>query len=130
MSTSLSDLEKKMYERIEYLINSCRDFCSEKQFVDVPSLKENILYKNCEYCIIKTFLDSIEAPTFSLLTLNGKYLEYTILNDYVVEVSEEFIQFIHLNNIAEYVRDLVEFNIVDNDSANKLLSWLSIFLNQ
>ncbi|MEM0244219.1 MAG: hypothetical protein QW036_03315 [Zestosphaera sp.] len=130
MSASLDSLEKRMYDKIGDLLDSCRDFCGEKSFVDVPSLKEGIFYKNCEYCIIKTFLDSLEAPTYSLLTIEGRYLEYVVLGDYVVEVSEEYIQFIRFDDVAEYVRDLVEFNIVDNDSANELMSWLSTFLKR
>lgn len=130
MSTSLSNLEKRMYNVIEDLLSSCRDFCGEKPFIDVPSLREGTLYKNCEYCMIKTFLDSVDTPTYSLLTTEGRYLEYVVLDDYVVEVSEEYIQFVHLDDFVEYVRDLVEFNIVDSDSADELISWLSAFLKQ
>ncbi|MEM4514174.1 MAG: hypothetical protein QXZ41_06690 [Ignisphaera sp.] len=129
MSVSLNDLEKRMRE-IEDLLNSCRDFCDEKLFVGLPSLKEGIFYKNCEYCIIKTFLDSLEAPTFYLLTIDGRCLEYVVLGNYVAEVSEEYIQFMRLDEVTDYVRDLVEFNIVDNDSANELMSWLSTFLKR
>lgn len=130
MSTSLSNLEKRMYDKIEDLLSSCRDFCGEKPFVDVPSLRENTFYKNCEYCMIKTFLDSVDAPTYSLLTTEGRYLEYVVLDDYVAEVSEEYVQFVHLDDVVEYVRDLVEFNIVDNNSADELISWLSAFLKR
>lgn len=130
VSTSLSDFEKRMYDMIEDLLNSCRDFCGEKPFVRAPDLRENILYRDCEYCMIKTLLDSVGAPTYSLLTRDGRYLEYVVLGDYVAEVSDEFIQFLSLDNFAEYVRDLVEFNIVDSDSADELLSWLSAFLKQ
>ncbi len=129
MCASLSSLEKKMLDKAEELLSSCRDFCGEKPFAELPTLKENLFYKGCEYCIIRTFLDSIEAPTYSLLTLNGKYLEYVVLDNYVAEVGEEFIQFIRLDEVVEYVRDLVEFNIIDDDSAKELISWLSIFLN-
>ncbi|MEO3993495.1 MAG: hypothetical protein QN229_04275 [Desulfurococcaceae archaeon TW002] len=124
MSTSLSDLEKRMLDIIEDLLNSCRDLCSKESFIGLLSFKENTFYKDCEYCIIKTFLDSVNAPTYSLITIDGKYLEYVVLGDYVAEVSEEYIQFIHLDNVTEYVRDLVEFNVVDEDSANELISWL------
>lgn len=130
MSAHLNDIEKKMYDKMIDLLNSCKDFCGEESFVNILSFKENTLYKNCEYCMIKTFLDSIEAPTYSLLTIDGKYLEYVILGDYMAEVSEEYIQFMRLDEVAEYVRDLVEFSIVDEDSANELLSWLRTFLKR
>lgn len=130
MSASLSNFENKMYDKIEDLLSSCRDFCGEKPFIDVPSLRENTFYKNCEYCIIKTFLDSVDAPTYSLSTIEGKYLEYIVLDDYVVEVGEEYVQFIHIDNIIEYVGDLVEFNVLDGNSANELVAWLSAFLKK
>lgn len=130
MSTSLSDLEKRMLDVIEDLLNSCRDFCSKESFVGLLSFRENTLYKDCEHCIIKTFLDSVDAPTYSLITVDGKYLEYVVLGDYVAEVSEEYVQFIRLDDVTEYFSDLVEFNVVDKDSANELISWLSNFLKR
>ncbi|MGC8975325.1 MAG: hypothetical protein ACP5KB_03905 [Thermoprotei archaeon] len=130
MSTSLSVFEKRMYDMIDDLLNFCADFCSEKHFVSVPDLRENVFYRDCEYCLIKTLLDSVDAPTYSLLTRDGRYLEYVVLGEHVAEVSNEFIQFISLDNVAEYLRDLAEFNVIDSDSVDELLSWLSAFLKQ
>ncbi len=121
----LNRIEEELLSKVAEISEACRDFCKAGLCEGVPGLREGILYEGYDYCLIKTYVDALKTPTFTLMTRDGKYVEYVVLSDYVVEVGDEFVQFIHVDNFQEYVRDLVEFNVVENEVADELVRWVS-----
>ncbi|MEM2021894.1 MAG: hypothetical protein QXP80_06685 [Zestosphaera sp.] len=121
----LERIEEELLSKIAEISEACRDFCKAGLCEGVPRLREGILYEGYDYCLLKTYIDALKTPTFTLITKDEKYVEYVVLSDYVVEVGDEFIQFIHVSNFQEYLKDLAEFNVVGSGVADELVRWVS-----
>ncbi|MEM0015303.1 MAG: hypothetical protein QXS42_05450 [Zestosphaera sp.] len=120
----LEEVEGGILNEVRELLSSCKGFCRDEREEDVLRLREETLYEGCEYCIIRTYFDAIGLPTYSIQTSGGKYIEYTILEEHVAEVGEDFIQFIRIDNFSEHVDDLVEFGIISAETAEELVKWV------
>lgn len=121
----MEEIEKNILNEMDELLSSCKELCKDERGVSVIKLKEEVLYEGCDYCLVKTYLDALGLPVYSIPTSEKKYVEYVVLEDYVAEVSEDFIQFIHVDNFPEHVESLVEFSVMSAELANELVKWVS-----
>ena len=116
------DIEKFIIEHIDELLKECAHMCREGTYYPIE-LREGISYEGCDYCILASALDHINAPSITIKLRDGSSLEFVPLGDYVLEIGEGLATLISIKDLEERLNDLVSFNIIDEDSARDVLRW-------
>ncbi len=116
------DVEKYIIEHIDELIKECAHVCKETTYYTLE-LREGISYEGCDYCIIASALDHINAPSITVKLRDGGSIEFVPLGDYVLEIGEGLATLISVKDLEERLNDLVTFNIIDEESARDVLKW-------
>ncbi len=121
----VDELEEFILRSLEDLMSECRDLCEASVF---PTLKltEGIVYEGCDRCIISAAVDKLNLPTYSITFRDGNYGEFIPLDNYVLELTEEEAQLIPIEDFQEYLNDLAEFGLLNEDNVNEIISWVML----
>ena len=94
------DIEKFIIEHIDELLKECAHMCREGTYYPIE-LREGISYEGCDYCILASALDHINAPSITIKLRDGSSLEFVPLGDYVLEIGEGLATLISIKDLEE-----------------------------
>jgi len=118
-------VEEFIKGNMDDLIKECAHLCKDVSDVyGTLTLQEGVVYEGCESCIISTALDHLNLPSITIRTLSGELIEFTKVNDYVFEVTNSSVTIHTVNSLKDYLSDLVEFGIIDDESLKIISRWL------
>ena len=119
-------VEEFIKGNMDDLIKECAHLCKDVSDVyGTLTLQEGVVYEGCESCIISTALDHLSLPSITIRTLSDELIEFTRVNDYVFEVTSSSVTIHTVNSLRDYLSDLVDFGIIDNDSLEIINKWLA-----
>jgi len=108
------------------LIEECRGLCTEEDVGRMINLEEFQLYEGCEYCVIRTAIDHLNAPTLVISLRDGRMMELIKLHEHVLEICDDTIQLHSINEFLELLLDYLSFGLLSEDEVVRISEWLNM----
>jgi len=118
----LQELEQFMFSNLADLMDECSDVCTEGKPPSV-SIVEGVIYSGCDLCLIRAALDKVNPPSISIVFRDGRYGEFVLLDQYVLELTEESAQLIPVQEFKERLDDLETFGLISEEDRRVLEEW-------
>jgi len=121
----LDEFEEEMIRRLGELTEECKDICGEEGAQPILRLVEGIVYEGCDRCVIRTLIDRLGIDAFSISYTDGRYGEFVFLETHIIEITDENAQIIPIEDLEEYLKELQEFGLINQETVKLLLEWIS-----
>jgi len=116
------EFEEYILKNLDEFISSCADVCDVER-VKAINLVDGLKYEGCELCVVKTVLDRLSLPTYSIAYKDGRFSEFVFIPPYVLDVRDEVLYVMDYESFKEYVNDLLAFNAVSAEVAEEVIKW-------
>ncbi len=116
------EFEEYVLKNLDELIANCSDVCDVERLKAIK-IADGLKYEGCELCVVKTALDKLSLPTYSITYEDGRFSEFVLIPPYVLDVRDQVLYVMNYESFKEYINDLLMFNAISVEVAEEIVKW-------